>query len=77
MFSLHKEYLFFKKVLNFLTPLSIENIKLTEEANTKLVNNTLRPLLLKCVGEFRKVKKKAGRGFVDAECNQPFQRILL
>jgi len=60
-----------------LTPLSIENIKMIKEANTKLVNNTLRPLLLKCVGEFRKVKKKAGRGFVEVECNQPFQRILL
>ena len=48
-----------------------------KEANTKLVNNTLRPLLLKCVGEFRKVKKKAGRGFVEVEYNQPFQRILL
>lgn len=60
-----------------MTPLSIENIKLIKEANTKLVNNTLRPLLLKCVRKFRKVKKKAGRGFVDIKYNQPFQRILL
>ena len=60
-----------------MTPLSIENIKLIKEANIKLVNNTLRPLLLKCVRKFRKVKEKAGRGFVDIKHNQPFQRILL